>query len=186
MRGEISRLSVMVNKLVNENHALRGTTGHESMMQPETENEYATPQTIVPHFSVKPPPPVRSNTTSVTTTATNLFEAQRPRPLPSSGVGGAGGNGSGPTSLPVYVAGAVTSGSNPAAVNNARHSTPYQGSYLIEDEATHGSASLPVSGHDFFQSSASNSSGTATCLPSQEEVVRRTEAITRCIQELVI
>merc|ERR1711971_926572 len=74
------------------------------------------------------------------------------------------------------------------AVNNARHSTPYQGggSYLIEDEASHGSASLPVSGHDFFNSTASSTSGSATCLPSQEEVVRRTEAITRCIQELLI
>jgi hypothetical protein len=181
MRHEISRLSVMVNKLVNENHNLRSNS-HESMDFMPVENEYATPQTLATHF-VKPPPPVRSTTTSVTTTtATNLFEPQRPRP-PTSSVGT---GGSGPTSLPVYVA--ATASAAASAVNNARHSTPYQagGSYLIEDEASHGSASLPVSGHDFFNSTASSTSGSATCLPSQEEVVRRTEAITRCIQELVI
>lgn len=182
MRHEISRLSVMVNKLVNENHVLRSNS-HEAMDFMPVENEYATPQTLATQF-VKPPPPVRSTTTSVTTTtATNLFEPQRPRPPPSS----VGTGGSGPTSLPVYVA-ATASAAASAAVNNARHSTPYQGggSYLIEDEASHGSASLPVSGHDFFNSTASSTSGSATCLPSQEEVVRRTEAITRCIQELVI
>ena len=182
MRHEISRLSVMVNKLVNENHVLRSSS-HEAMDFMPVENEYATPQTLATQF-VKPPPPVRSTTTSVTTTtATNLFEPQRPRPPPSS----VGTGGSGPTSLPVYVA-ATASAAASAAVNNARHSTPYQGggSYLIEDEASHGSASLPVSGHDFFNSTASSTSGSATCLPSQEEVVRRTEAITRCIQELVI
>ena len=184
MRHEISRLSVMVNKLVNENHVLRSNS-HEAMdFMPVVENEYATPQTLATQF-VKPPPPVRSTTTSVTTTtATNLFEPQRPRPPPSS----VGTGGSGPTSLPVYVAATASAAAAASAVNNARHSTPYQGggSYLIEDEATHGSASLPVSGHDFFNSTASSTSGSATCLPSQEEVVRRTEAITRCIQELVI
>lgn len=181
MRHEISSLSVMVNKLLNENHVLRSSS-HEGMDFMPVENEYATPQTLATHF-VKPPPPVRSTTTSVTTTtATNLFEPQRPRPPPSS----FGTGGSGPTSLPVYVA--ATASAAPSAVNNARHSTPYQGggSYLIEDEASYGSASLPVSGHDFFNSTASSTSGSATCLPSQEEVVRRTEAITRCIQELVI
>ena len=181
MRHEISRLSVMVNKLVNENHVLRSNS-HEAMDFMPVENEYATPQTLATQF-VKPPPPVRSTTTSVTTTtATNLFEPQRPRPPPSS----VGTGGSGPTSLPVYVA--ATASAAASTVNNARHSTPYQGggSYLIEDEASHGSASLPVSGHDFFNSTASSTSGSATCLPSQEEVVRRTEAITRCIQELVI
>ena len=183
MRHEISRLSVMVNKLVNENHVLRSNS-HEAMDFMPVENEYATPQTLATQF-VKPPPPVRSTTTSVTTTtATNLFEPQRPRPPPSS----VGTGGSGPTSLPVYVAATASAAAASAAVNNARHSTPYQGggSYLIEDEASHGSASLPVSGHDFFNSTASSTSGSATCLPSQEEVVRRTEAITRCIQELVI
>ena len=199
MRNEISRLSVMVNKLVNENHALR-STGHEEAMElslvghPPTENEYAIPQTIATAATapfaaaVKPPPPIRSTTTSVTMTPTNQFEQQK-RLLPTS----SGPGGSGPTSLPVYVASNSSSASAAAAAasaaaNNARHSTTYQGgSYLIDDEAgLHGSASLPVSGHDFFgHSGGNNTNPTATCLPSQEEVVRRTEAITRCIQELV-
>ena len=152
-----------------------------------TENEYATPHSLGVTNFVKPPPPVRSTTTSVTTTATSLFEPHKPRPGPPSS---SGTGASGPTSLPVYVATAAGVSGSGSIVNNARHSTPFQGGgggYLIEDEAAHGSASLPVSGHDFFQSpSVSNSSGAvATCLPSQEEVVRRTEAITRCIQELV-
>ena len=196
MRNEISRLSVMVNKLVNENHALR-STGHEEAMElslvghPPTENEYAIPQTIATAATapfataVKPPPPIRSTTTSVTMTPTNLFEQQKR--LLSTNSGG----GSGPTSLPVYVAAnssSAAAANATSAANNARHSTTYQGggSYLIDDEASHGSASLPVSGHDFFgHSGGNNTNPTATCLPSQEEVVRRTEAITRCIQELV-
>lgn len=142
MRSEISRLSTMVNKLVNENHELR-SSGNSFV-----ENEYATPQSVM-----KPTPPIRSSTTSVTSSS---FDR---RPIPPTGTG--------PTSLPAYHSprlGALT---------------PSYPSYLIEDEGKN-SSSLPAMGQPetYFASSSS--------LPTQEEVVRRTEAITRCIQELLV
>ena len=117
MRSEISRLSTMVNKLVNENHSLR---------EIPVENEYATPNLT------KPVPPVRNITTTVTS-----FLAEKE-----------------PTSLPI----------------NATFSPR-----RFEEETK----SLPVVNN--YYNPTSNS-----CLPSQEEVVRRTEAITRCIQELLV
>ena len=50
-----------------------------------------------------------------------------------------------------------------------------------EDDNSRGPSSLPVSGYESFATP-----GSTTSLPGQEEVVRRTEAITRCIQELLV
>lgn len=128
MRQEISRLSSMVNKLVNENHVLRSSS---------VENEYATPTSLGLN---KPAPPVRSSTTSVTS-----IVDQRRLPAVSGG----------PASLPTY----VTSSSS-SRLNSSFPSSGYMGGGGDEEANKY--------------------------LPSQEEVVRRTEAITRCIQELLV
>ena len=47
MRGEISRLSSMVNKLVNENHSLRSSTAGGGRGSSPFDNEYATPRSVV-------------------------------------------------------------------------------------------------------------------------------------------
>jgi hypothetical protein len=139
MRQEISRLSTMVNKLVNENHVLRSSS---------VENEYATPQIF------KPAPPIRSNTTTVTSSANNS---------PMSRLAG-------PSSLPGQPQPRVPSYHNSPAVSN-----------VGEDEKSN---SLP---YDYFQHQQQvHHNPNPQSLPSQEEVVRRTEAITRCIQELLI
>jgi G protein-coupled receptor kinase interacting protein 2 len=171
MRGEISRLSGMVNKLVNENHALRVTSCSPAHSTYSNENEYATPQPLL--NSTKPLPPVRSAAT------VSMFEQQRRPPAPPSPAPPASGGG--PTSLPTYML--PMSGSQ-----NCRlppHTPPTSSSFLTGsyqnyyEDGGRGSASLPVSGYESFASPSG-------ALPSQEEVVRRTEAITRCIQELLV
>merc|ERR1719229_757339 len=92
----------------------------------------------------------------------------------------------GPNSLPVYMsppstANSVSSGSS------AFYPTFNQLPPSYEEAAEKSSSSLPLGGHDLFSASArvsgsgsgaSASGGLQGGLPSQEEVVRRTEAIT--------
>lgn len=193
MRSEISRLSSMVNKLVNENHALRGTPGRGSPF----ENEYATPHAVISaansslgggsvgggggqdgvvHNLHKPLPPVRSAATVA------MFDQQPRR---------------GPPAQPTIPPPPPTSGHASLPPNYNRHmnatppnntSSPFNTSsgfhnYYDEDgSSSRGPSSLPVSSYDSFAAPP----GSTTSLPSQEEVVRRTEAITRCIQELLV
>ena len=187
MRNEISRLSTMVNKLVNENHVLRNSGRAASPAAatsasappapaPATENEYATPHPIV-SSTAKPLPPVRSTTTTMT-----MFDQQQRRLQAEASTG--------PNSLPVYM-------SPPAASVSSSGSSSFYPSFNqlppSYEEAEKSSSSLPLEGaHDFFSAASvgvgggSASGGLQGGLPSQEEVVRRTEAITRCIQELLV
>ena len=154
MRTEISRLSTMVNKLVNENHSLR----HHSIVD-NVENEYATPTAV----KATPPP------------APSPYFDRRP-PVVSSTGPFIGGNG-GPTSLPAnFNSGlARTSAATPPFTS---HRLGGGQGFLSEDD---------FFSHEVIPSTASPASGsTGSGLPSQEEVVRRTEAITRCIQELLV
>ena len=189
MRNEISHLSSMVNKLVNENHVLRNSGRAASPAAaasapappvvapaPAIENEYATPHPIVSSTS-KPLPPVRSTTTTMT-----MFDQQQRRLQAETSTG--------PNSLPVYM-------SPPSASASSSGSSFYPSFNQLPpsyEEAEKSSSSLPLeAAHDFFSASGvggvgggSTSSGLQGGLPSQEEVVRRTEAITRCIQELLV
>merc|ERR1719468_1279245 len=154
MRTEISRLSTMVNKLVNENHSLR----HHSIVD-NVENEYATPTAV----KATPPP------------APSPYFDRRP-PVVSSTGPFIGGNG-GPTSLPAnFNSGlARTSAATPPFTS---HRLGGGQGFLSEDD---------FFSHEVIPSTASPASGsTGSGLPSQEEVVRRTEAITRCIPELLV
>ena len=188
MRNEVYRLSNMVNKLVNENHVLRnsGRAASPALANSSTtssnnpvENDYATPHPVAAvSMPTKPLPPVRSTTTTMT-----MFDQQQRQ------------SSSGPNSLPVYM--------SPAPSNHPHYNQPGSGggggssftqlppSY---EEAEKSSSSLPLTS-DFFSGSGlgGSSSGAGiglnnglNGLPSQEEVVRRTEAITRCIQELLV
>lgn len=206
MRNEVYRLSTMVNKLVNENHVLRNSgraaspvvavataANSSTTSNNPVENDYATPHPVV--SSTKPLPPVRSTTTTMT-----MFDQQQRQ-------------SSGPNSLPVYMSPAppVSSSPSTASSNHPYYNQPSSGSSFGHqlppsyEEAEKSSSSLPLTS-DFFTSSSvggglglgGSSSGGGlglnnSCsgnalngLPSQEEVVRRTEAITRCIQELLV
>ena len=190
MRNEVYRLSNMVNKLVNENHVLRnsGRAASPALANSSTtssnnpvENDYATPHPVAAvSMPTKPLPPVRSTTTTMT-----MFDQQQRQ------------SSSGPNSLPVYM--------SPAPSNHPHYNQPGSGggggssftqlppSY---EEAEKSSSSLPLTS-DFFSGIGSGLGGSSSGagiglnnglngLPSQEEVVRRTEAITRCIQELLV
>jgi len=87
--------------------------------------------------------------------------------------GGGGGDGGESGNLPFALSSSSSPGPPPPP---APTSAAQQSEYM-------GATSRPSTGAT--SSSASASSG-ETSLPSQEEVVRRTEAITRCIQELLI
>jgi len=96
------------------------------------------------------------------------------------------GSNSGPTSLPgpgtSYMA-VGTTGSPRNYPANRRDSYDQTGGRFSSTGYTEsGTHSLPYS----FQNSYGDSTVYQEVLPSQEEVVRRTEAITRCIQELLI
>ena len=201
MRNEISRLSTMVNKLVNENHVLRNSGRAASPVATATnstaattgagpvENDYATPHPVV--SSTKPLPPVRSTTTTMT-----MFDQQQRRVQQQAEVS------SGPNSLPVYMSPQSSGGANvSSSPSNHPFYNPSPSSFHqlppSYEEAEKSSSSLPLSSHhDFFSPTAGVSSGSGVGLsssgnglnglPSQEEVVRRTEAITRCIQELLV
>ena len=193
MRSEISRLSSMVNKLVNENHALRGTPGRGSPF----ENEYATPHAVISaansslggsggggqdgigHNLHKPLPPVRSAATVAIFDQQNRrgSPAQQAIPPPTSGH----------ASLPPNY-NRLMNATPPNNASSSPFNTTSSGFHNYYDDdggsSSRGPSSLPVSSYDSFAAPPPGS--TTGSLPSQEEVVRRTEAITRCIQELLV
>ena len=201
MRGEISRLSSMVNKLVNENHSLRSsTTGRGSS---PFDNEYATPNNVISNVNnisggsttnttaaandghFKPLPPVRSSATVAM--FDSIQQQQQPqvrsRPHPPAPPGVSIPPSTGHTSLPpTYNQPQRQMTATPPTVSSMNYG------YFFEDvDNSRGPSSLPVSGYDSFAAATTpGSTGTSGSLPSQEEVVRRTEAITRCIQELLV
>ena len=208
MRGEISRLSSMVNKLVNENHSLRSSTaGGGGRGSSPFDNEYATPNNVISNVNnisssttntnsattttndghFKPLPPVRSSATvamfdSVQQQQQPPQVRSRPNPSapPPAGV-------SIPPSTPQFTS--LPSQRHMTATPPTVSSMNYGGGgYFFEDiDNSRGPSSLPVSGYDSFATATPGSTGTSGgSLPSQEEVVRRTEAITRCIQELLV
>merc|ERR1712012_1383883 len=92
-------------------------------------------------------------------------------------------NAGGPNSLPVFM-------SPPSATTSPYYPSFHQLPPSYE-EAEKSSTSLPLGSHEFFSSGggpglSGSAGGGLNGLPSQEEVVRRTEAITRCIQELLV
>lgn len=197
MRSEIARLSEAVNKLMNENESLRtsinlsnpnsqftsqlirGEGGNNSVPYADGSSRY-TPSPVQRHFGTGP------------------------RSMPSST-----GNQQNFMTLPSrYTSG--RSGSGGAQQSQSHYYEPYDQSGPSLNSSDHGSNSnrnsnsLPYtlpqqqqqqqqSSHQKFADSGDSQSNSSTTgvspdlpLPSQEEVVRRTEAITRCIQELLI
>ena len=202
MRGEISRLSGMVNKLVNENHSLRSSTiGRGSS---PFDNEYATPNNVISNVNnisgttnttaaandghFKPLPPVRSSATVAMFDSVQQQQQpqvrSRPHPPAPPPPGVSIPPSTGHTSLPPTY--------NQPQQRHMTATPPTVSSmnygYFFEDvDNSRGPSSLPVSGYDSFAAATTpGTTGTSGSLPSQEEVVRRTEAITRCIQELLV
>ncbi|TRY63725.1 hypothetical protein TCAL_04914 [Tigriopus californicus] len=218
MRGEISRLSLTVNKLISENEQLRlsfspshsnsvsGGIGGGGGSHLSGSNHYnnssstanlirgleaANSSATIPYVdgvsNRSSPAPTNPRGSSV-----SMYE-------PRNNILG----GSGPTSMPSPGANYLTlqgtrypSSSQAPSINN--HRPPFYDSYEYDQlHMQQQSNSLPYSlassqHHEYadpreLTHSVSGSSGSdSSTLPSQEEVVRRTEAITRCIQELLV
>ena len=171
MRGEISRLSSMVNKLVNENHSLRSSTaGGGGRGSSPFDNEYATPNNVISNVNnisssttntnsattttndghFKPLPPVRSSATvamfdSVQQQQQPPQVRSRPNPSapPPAGV-------SIPPSTPQFTS--LPSQRHMTATPPTVSSMNYGGGgYFFEDiDNSRGPSSLPVSGYDSF------------------------------------
>lgn len=210
MRGEISRLSLTVNKLVSENEQLRlsFSPSHTNSVGGASGNHYnnsCSTANLIRGF----------DSGGANSTATIPYVdgvSNRSSPAPSNPRGSSVSmyeprnnilGGSGPTSMPSPGANYLTlqgarypSGSHAPAINS--HRPPFYDSYEYDQlHLQQQSNSLPYSlatsqHHEYadpreLTHSVSGSSGSdSSTLPSQEEVVRRTEAITRCIQELLV
>jgi hypothetical protein len=146
-----------------------------------------------------PPPPLR------TTAVTSIYD--QPTTRSPSRQQQQVFAGSGPASLPGYgaVGRPLFIGRPPQAPSSINYGPPVSfsqynsGSFDDYDMRASGSTSLPPYSHEYAVVGGLGAGGGSTgmasllssptyvdLLPSQEEVVRRTEAITRCIQELLI
>ena len=204
MRSEIARLTDTVNKLVEENANLKLHNSSTNLVPSHppahgilpfnnvhnNNSEYANVRSSPGPKQPPPAPPIRSGTVS-------MYEVPRPASRSgsvgsSSGGDRSAGSGGGPTSLPGPGANYMTLQQHhlhrgaPGSPYNRPPShgggTPVKSGMSTFNPAVHDQEfDLPPNylGNKFTENYGSS-------LPSQEEVVRRTEAITRCIQELLI
>ena len=189
MRSELAKLQSTVKKLVQDNKDLQ-----RSSLSP-SHNSQESPQHSLPRYQQSPQSPgSRSHSMYEVTGGYRGETRSGPTSLPGPGTSymtvGPGGQSSprnyqansrrdshdqpgysGPGPGPRY---------NPAYNESGTHSLPYslQNNYdvTLYQVGNLGQHSRPVE----------KSLALQEVLPSQEEVVRRTEAITRCIQELLI
>jgi len=186
MRSELAKLNSTVQRLVHDNKELQ----RASMSPPHShDSPQHVPVTLLrgqgegapyersgsPHHPPSHGSPLRSPQ-SPGSRSHSMYEYRDngARPAP----------GSGPTSLPGPASSNYSPRNFPTSTRRDSFGTdpsfpryPAQG--YGEVSGTH---SLPYT----FQSNYGDSTVYQEVLPSQEEVVRRTEAITRCIQELLI
>jgi len=184
MRSELAKLQSTVKKLVLDNKELHrasmspshtssyttGASSHESPQHRYTDIRAASPQIANSHGS-----PVRSPQ-SPGSRSHSMYEYR-------------GDSRSGPTSMPGPGSSYMTVGSQGSPRNYAgsRRDSYEQAGYNVGNRFNSGynesgTHSLPFTFHNNY----SDATHYQEVLPSQEEVVRRTEAITRCIQELLI
>ena len=199
MRSELAKLQSTVKKLVQDNKDLQ----RSSMSPTHTSyNSQESPQHSLPRYQHRSGSPVRSPQ-SPGSRSHSMYEYRGER----------GDARSGPTSMPGPGSSYMTVGApgqasprsfqppGGAPARRESHEQPagYSGPrYSTQGYTESGTHSLPFSLHNNYDNSLyqvgrhRTSLGPLTVLslqevlPSQEEVVRRTEAITRCIQELLI
>jgi len=189
MRSELAKLQSTVQKLVHDNKTLQRTSisppSHGTNSDSPQHNSHVlvreglpyvdgTGRSGSPHASQSSP--LRSPQ-SPGSRAQSMYEYREGR---------GGFSGTGPTSLPGpganYMNVAPGSPRNAAAAAAARRDSLEQNYTRYPSGNYDGPHSLPYSlPHHYPEGTVYQE-----VLPSQEEVVRRTEAITRCIQELLI
>jgi len=186
MRSELAQLQSTVQKLVNDNKTLQRV----SMSPSHAANVNDSPQHST-HMLLRgegiPYADGRSGSPHAATHSSPLRSPQSPGSRAQSMYeyrDGRGNFSTGPTSLPGPGANYmnVGSGNSPRNVVASRRDSIEQNYARYPSGGYDGPHSLPYTLGQQYQD------GTVyqEVLPSQEEVVRRTEAITRCIQELLI
>jgi len=181
MRSELAKLNSTVQRLVHDNKELQRSSlspphSHESpqhapLLRGQGEGaSYEGCSSPHPQLPPSHASPLRSPQ-SPGSRSHSMYEYRDPNSRPPTG----------PTSLPGPTNYSPRSFPRRDSFNTATYPYPPQPTY----GDGHSSHSLPYS----FQGAAApygDSTVYQEVLPSQEEVVRRTEAITRCIQELLI
>jgi len=199
MRSELSLLQSTVKKLVLDNKELQRSsmspshtssyTSHESPQHSSSNSRFTDIRAASPLASHGSP--VRSPQ-SPGSRSHSMYEYRGP----GAGTVTQGDSRSGPTSMPgpgssYMTVGPVSQGSPRNYAGSRRDSyeqqgQPFNGSnnrFTGTGYSESGTHSLPFTFHNNYNDVTLYQQ---EVLPSQEEVVRRTEAITRCIQELLI
>jgi len=191
MRSELAKLQSTVQRLVHDNKEFQRASLSPSHTSHESPQHSGPPHSLLREGAAytdgRAGSPLASHGSPLRSPQS---PGSRSHSMYEYREGRAGGT-SGPTSLPgpgtSYMA-VGTSGSPRNYPSNRRDSYDQTGggfpggrfnSSAYTDSGTH---SLPYS----FQNAYGDATVYQEVLPSQEEVVRRTEAITRCIQELLI
>lgn len=178
MRSELAKLQSTVKKLVQDNKDLQRSSmspSHTSYTGQES------PQHSLARYQHRSGSPVRSPQ-SPGSRSHSMYEYRGERSETRSGPTSMPGPGS--SYMTVGGPGQASPRNFPPAGGQPRrdsHEQPgYSGPRYNTGYSESGTHSLPYSLHNYDNSLYQE------VLPSQEEVVRRTEAITRCIQELLI
>lgn len=189
MRSEIARLTTTVQKLVDDNKAFQ-----RSSMSPNHNYNHESPQHQahnlmragdgIPYADARSGSPLVGHGSPLRSPQSpgsrshSMYEYREGRSV--------GGGGGGPTSLPGPGTSYINAGTGSPRIFNQQRRDSYDqsfGRYPSGGGYTDtGSHSLPYQ----IQQGYGDAAVYQEVLPSQEEVVRRTEAITRCIQELLI
>jgi len=188
MRSELAKLQSTVQKLVYDNKTLQRVSMSPSHSQSVSNEspQHSTHMLLrgdgVPYVDGRSGSPHASQASPLRSPQSPGSRAQSMYEYSRDGRGTFGSGAGGPTSLPGPGANYMSIGSgSPRNAANARRDSLEQNYARYPSGGYEGPHSLPYSLPHYQDGTVYQE-----VLPSQEEVVRRTEAITRCIQELLI